>query len=497
MLNGGALPHGYRSIADDFYQRRRNRRRVSFGQDDDDEYEIQRRKVDVPAEQYRWWLRQHGDSTKEYPTALAQPNEEECRPMFDWQEASYPACNDMHQWDLKDQLSTDNETEVLGQGTWRVTFRVGEYDGTKLAFKMLRATDGFFGEGEFSPRNYEYHRRDAVMYEKLSPKSQHVLHMFGHCGLSGVFELADGGVLKNNLQFEVDDDEFEDDMIHDAHWNMLERLKIATHIAIGLKEVHEVGNGDYPAFSTCDLQIDQILSVDGNWKVSDFNRGEFIRWNDVTHEPCAYNQLYSAGTDLARSPEEFDPYHNYGRGLTPAVDVYHLGSIMYMLLTSIYPYDDQLFLGRDKGEVIYTKILEGKMPRVPRFLLARKDPATVAMIRATRMCLKFAPEDRGTAAEVAGYLVDQLTTIENSTNGVAGVIYSVHVPPRIVFYTAGGAAYRFNPSPPVERYLDVSSHTEDVKALPPYKEGAMPSDVRLAGRNSILFLQWYASMGFG
>jgi len=473
MLNGEHLTHEFEPLANDT-QRRRNGRR----------------KVDVPVEQYRWWLRQHNSKT-EYPSPYRQPDEEDCAPMFDWQEASYPACNDMHQWDLYDQLSSGNETEVLGQGTWRVTFRVTEFDGTGLAYKMLRATDGKYGEGKFSARNYEIHRRDAVIYEKLSPSSQHVLHMFGHCGLSGVFELADGGVLKDKLWYED-----EDKLRHDASWSMLDRLRIATHIAIGLKEIHEAGGGEYPAFSACDLQIDQILLVGKRWKVSDFNRGEFIRWNYVTERPCTYYQYYNPMNDLSRSPEEFEFFGGKAE-LTAAVDVYHLGTMLYTIMTSINPYDDLILwgdmLGEDyyalKNSVVHSRIMRGRMPRVPQYLLARKDRETVTIIRAIKMCLRFDPNDRATATEVADYLVDQLAKIvESNIADIAGVI---NAPPRIVFYATGGAAHRLIDPWPLVRYLDVPKKGQnDDFAQQSFTESTMPSHVMMAGRNSILYLQW-------
>ena len=403
-----------------------------------------KRRVYVPIEQNRFWLKQF--DSKAYPEALVQPNAGKCRMMHDWQKmagASISTCQDLHLWDLSDLLPTDAETMLLGTGTWRHAFNVRDYDGNRFALKMLRASDGMHGEGWFSPRNYEGARRDAIMNERLTtPNPSHVLQTFGHCGISGVFELADGGVLKNLLWYQDEDGEE-----YEAHWTMLDRLKIGTQIAIGLKEVHAVGGDNTPSFSTCDLQIDQIMNVNGSWRVSDFNRGEFLQI-DHKGKPCPYTQQFNAGNDVTRSPEEFW----IDNSLTSAVDVYHLGSILYALLTSMQPYGEYLE-GKEiedhwhiKFDIVHERISLGAMPRMPEYFLKRRNPATQALIEAIKMCLRFTPALRATASQVADYLSGKLEEIERRLVGDPAHRHSRDfAPPRIVFYTSGGSAYRLNP----------------------------------------------------
>ena len=369
--------------------------------------------------------------------------------MHEWQKmtgASISTCNDLHLWQLDDLLPIDGETMLLGTGTWRHAFNVRDYDGNRFALKMLRASDGMHGEGWFSPRNYEGARRDAIMNERLTtPNPSHVLQSFGHCGLSGVFELADGGVLKNLLWYHDKDGEEE----YEAHWTMLDRLRIGTQIAIGLKEVHTIGGDDNPPpFSICDLQIDQILNVNGSWRVSDFNRGEFLQI-DHRGKPCPYSQQFNAGNDVTRSPEEFSWM---GSSLTSAVDVYHLGSILYALLTSMQPYGEYLE-GKEiedhwhiKFDIIREKISLGATPRVPQYFLKRRNPATQALIKAIKMCLRFTASLRASASQVADYLSGELEEIERRLVDDPAYLYSRDfAPPRVLFYTSGGTAYRLEP----------------------------------------------------
>jgi len=420
-----------------------------------------KRKIHVPIEQNRWWLKQY-DSTA-YPEPLVQPNARTCRVMYSWQEmasASISTCDDLHAWDLHNLLSNDAETMLLGTGTWRTAFNVRDYDGNRFALKMLRASDGMHGEGWFSPRNYEGARRDAIMNERLAtPNPSHVLQTFGHCGLSGIFELADGGVLKNLLWYHGEDGEE-----YDAHWAMLDRLRIGTQIAIGLQEVHSIGGGNHPPFSTCDTQIDQILLVNGSWRVSDFNRGEMLAV-DEQGEPCTYTQQFNAGNDVTRSPEEFAWASD---SLTSAVDVFHLGSILYTLLTFMPPYDEYLE-GKDvedhwqiKFDIVYESITLGALPRIPEHLLTRRDPATQAMVRAVKMSLKYTAGLRATATQVAEYLKAELEEIERRLGEDSAYQYSsVLVPPRIVFYTSGGTAFRLAPRKwPISDDLRMSMNDE-------------------------------------
>ena len=92
--------------------------------------------------------------------------------MHEWQKmagASISTCNDLHLWQLDDLLPIDDETMLLGTGTWRHAFNVRDYDGNRFALKMLRASDGMHGEGWFSPRNYEGARQNInIIKEKMS-----------------------------------------------------------------------------------------------------------------------------------------------------------------------------------------------------------------------------------------------------------------------------------------------------------------------------------------
>ena len=109
-----------------------------------------------------------------------------CQPMHEWQLHDFPACNTLH------EQAMDNEKsgKLLAHGWWRQTFQI--YDpGTDhpIALKTLR------NKRTFDRNVYERHRVDAVIYDRTRA-SPWIMNIYGHCGVSGLFEYADGGEAK-------------------------------------------------------------------------------------------------------------------------------------------------------------------------------------------------------------------------------------------------------------------------------------------------------------
>ena len=84
---------------------------------------------------------------------------------------------------------------------------------------------------------------------------------------------------------------------HETKWTFDQMLRYAWQVAASLKDVHSIGNIDKsPAIAHTDIDIDQFLWIDGMFKLNDFNRARFMRWNIRTNEPCNFSIASSPGS---------------------------------------------------------------------------------------------------------------------------------------------------------------------------------------------------------
>jgi hypothetical protein len=129
---------------------------------------------------------------------------EECSPNAAWQTLQYPTCNSIHELSLAGPFyRTTNETtnctlssedliRVVNYGFWRDVWVIPDYDLQRRVIKTLRY------DHDFTARNIERNRRDAMALERLT-SSRHVVNVYGYCSTSAVFEFSDGGDINNEL----------------------------------------------------------------------------------------------------------------------------------------------------------------------------------------------------------------------------------------------------------------------------------------------------------
>jgi serine/threonine protein kinase len=101
-----------------------------------------------------------------------------------------------------------------------------------------------------------------------------------------------------------------------------------------------------------------------------------------------------------RSPEEY----KYNAE-TEKVDIYSMGNVFYVLLTELWPFND------DESEDVERLVKAGKRPHIPKRLKESTDPAHEAIRKAIAMCWRQDPEIRATAKEVADFLLDKLKSL--------------------------------------------------------------------------------------
>jgi serine/threonine protein kinase len=352
-------------------------------------------------------------------------NDHNCAPKADWQVASHPNCNSIHEIDLQ-QHDRHRRLTVLGEGWFRTTWRYDETptatnnNGTTMittttnsvVLKTLRIAR------EFIPEYYELHRRDAVAMERLTA-SPFVVNIYGYCGQSAINELADFPYANiQNLEG------FNRRMRgNDSPPANIIRLRMAASIALGLADIHAGGgtvgrmssdaseeddNDNTPPqvyMAHYDLNPRNIaLFAGGKPKINDFNIAEFIQSDPVTQQDCKFpSRLHEPWW---RAPEEMNTTHVML--VNEKVDVYALGNILYHTLTTHSSRGSQT---KDRMNEVRPIVAAGIRPVIPSHYRSSQDPNVKAMVKAIDLCWEKDPEKRVSAADVAAVLYDALVKI--------------------------------------------------------------------------------------
>eukprot|EP00566_Odontella_aurita_P011879 CAMPEP_0113531968 /NCGR_PEP_ID=MMETSP0015_2-20120614/3789_1 /TAXON_ID=2838 /ORGANISM="Odontella" /LENGTH=383 /DNA_ID=CAMNT_0000430859 /DNA_START=455 /DNA_END=1606 /DNA_ORIENTATION=- /assembly_acc=CAM_ASM_000160 len=324
------------------------------------------------------------EDSSEYKSRGPDPFiEGNCKEQHDWQLTTFPACNQVFEFDLTDlgaRKKGEEQVRLINNGYWRDVWFVREYDGTKRALKTMRY------EHDFEERNYDRHRKDALASERLT-SSPNVVDIFGFCGNSGVFEFGDGGDV--------------DEAIWPHHKSSIlttnERLRIGLQIATALADTHNFDGEGRASVAHTDITPGQFILVGGKYKLNDFNRARLIRWDTEKNEPCGFHVGNNPGK--FRSPEEY----KYDLE-SEKVDVYSMGNIYYSLLTELWPYE------KIKTKTAQEKIMNEERP--PLDNLDGEDPAVIALAAAMKKCWIQDPKRRATAREVQQYLTEEVAKIE-------------------------------------------------------------------------------------
>jgi hypothetical protein len=152
--------------------------------------------------------------SKKYRTHEAESFEEKgCTAKYEWQKGAFPNCNNLHEFELG-QLSTmhgramrealrtnegdgDEQVRYWAHGYWRDVWLVSKaiqagVDEEVSVLKTLRMTH------DFTDRNYDRHRKDALASERLS-KSPYVVDIYAYCSNSALFEYGDAGDIDKRI----------------------------------------------------------------------------------------------------------------------------------------------------------------------------------------------------------------------------------------------------------------------------------------------------------
>lgn len=307
-----------------------------------------------------------------------------CVPAADWQSRFYPVCNSFHEMGFRlkntqSELQKNENTiqggassEFLGSGKSRDAWRV-EKDNKAVVLKTLQVG------GTFSHLAYYHQIVDAIASERLSP-SPYVIDIFGFCGASVLNELGISHEVKEKF-------------------TLPEKLRYARDIAGGVADLHGIGGNNNAKLVHGDLRRGNVMfSLDrSTLKLSDFNLSFFLGWNSNQDEPCGHKRNTASRKrlrDKFSSPEE-----TFGQVLTEKTDVYHLGGMIFYLLTGGKPfiYNNKGDLDEDGNPPMSGKWL---LPILPKVLQNSDDPIVLTMWRAVQSCLRYNAKNRPTAKEI-------------------------------------------------------------------------------------------------
>lgn len=370
---------------------------------------------------------------------------------LEWHTYNYPTCNGIHEIDMRtvavptrqkqNQRSHPKSTPTppvwgfVGAGLWRDVFScdpngesINGNGSPPAVLKLMKA------EHKYVARNYQRHRRDALVMERLS-SSPRIADVYGFCGNT---------VLTQSVGLTLDDVIYAKEKERVKRWSTKEkkfktsppleelvargvdgklvatresplgRIKLALGVFQGLVDLHE---GPKPSQTTsnsssawlpvvhADLQAKQYLldPTTGNVLVNDFNRCRFVTRSDDDGGSCPIRIPTAPGAN--RSPEEYDM-----DDLDEKMDVYSAGNVLYGIITGKRPWDDA------KGKKIKAAIQRGERPEVDEVYRSKGYEGTVdgELVRLLDRAYEHDPKVRASAREIVEALETLLVREEKT-----------------------------------------------------------------------------------
>jgi len=382
-----------------------------------------------------------------------------CSPL-EWHSYHFPNCNEIHEIDLRAAVRHPRESFVrqriiatttsdgtnatdasappfpwgfVSNGLWRDVFSCDPREEVTSSIEapispmppaVLKVMKR---EHEYDQRNFQRHRRDALVMERLS-SSHHLVAIYGYCANT---------VLTQAISHTLDDVIYARENERKKIWNPrngyqvkppleswmgkddngellatreteLGRIRLALGVFRGLMDLHE-GDGttdmEWLPVIHADLQAKQYLvdSDTGKVYLNDFNRCRFIAKKD-SPIPAANNVTLATnvGTHIqscpvyiptapgyARSPEEYN-----NAPLTEKLDIYSAGNILYGIITGKKPWNGE------RGKHIKDDIQTGKRPEVDAAIRDAEGTVDAELVRLLDRVYEADPDERASAKEV-------------------------------------------------------------------------------------------------
>ena len=387
---------------------------------------------------------------------------------LDWHDYHYPNCNEIHEIDMRrvieygkfggrrkkkknmdssdddddseDESSTDNTQTTprqkypwgfVGNGLWRDVFTCDPREEsltTPVAPAVLKMMKS---EHKYDARNFNRHRRDALVMERLS-SSHHLVPIYGYCSQTVLTQAIshtlddviyarehesvkkwspnDGYKTKPPLESWMGTDE--DGELLATRETEVGRIKLALGVFRGLVDLHEgdrtTNSSNWLPVVHADLQSKQYLidAHTGQIYLNDFNRCRFMTKNDRPDTDIDNTTSTSSDSTLkscplyigsapgsSRSPEEYSM-----EALSEKLDIYSAGNVLYGIITGNRPWNNE------RGKHVKSDIQKGKRPHVDDAIRNAVGTVDAELTRLLDRAYEHDPTKRASAREI----VDEL-----------------------------------------------------------------------------------------
>jgi serine/threonine protein kinase len=245
---------------------------------------------------------------------------------------------------------------------------------------------------------------DAAVAERLTA-SPRIYDIYGFCGLGIISEFFNHGDLEEVSipgEGKPDEDYLNKPLKSYNDLTGMQKLIISLQMAEAVADLHGYSGG---VIVHQDIQLSQFLFDNDASRVilNDFNRAEFLLWDDNHQQYCKYTE--GPGHGDWRSPEEF-----YDDPLTEEVDVFSLGNNMYSVLTGLWVFWDSK---TDKES--QNRVTAGEKPWIdPRY--KDGDLAEAKLAEIIPRCLEYLPEKRPSIFQVVAWLREAYSEVLEIVN---------------------------------------------------------------------------------
>jgi len=202
----------------------------------------------------------------------------------------FPNCNSFHETPL-----LESEVTYIGAGSYRLAMRLDISFAQKTETVVVK---DIHLSNDLAYDAYEFTRMDAIVAERLTA-SRRTYSIYGTCGIGILSEYFPHGQLEEIVI--IDDDEIFDDIDEEerpllSYNNMpgLTKLKMSLHMAEALADLHGYSGG---VIVHQDIKLDQFFLNANRTELilNDFNRAEFLLWDQCNNEYCGYKEGFGMG----------------------------------------------------------------------------------------------------------------------------------------------------------------------------------------------------------
>ncbi|KAL9182427.1 hypothetical protein ACHAXT_013079 [Thalassiosira profunda] len=361
---------------------------------------------------------------------------------LEWHSYHFPNCNEIHETDMRRVVhhgrrrkANDNATSTpwgyVGNGLWRDVFACDPHgevarDDNATSHPLPPAVLKIMkSEHPYDVRNFQRHRRDALVMERLS-SSHHLVPIYGYCAntvltqaishtLDDVIYARENervkkwsphGGYKTKPPLESWMGRGEDGELMATRETEIGRIRLALGVFRGLMDLHEGDgtSGEWLPIVHADLQSRQYLvdAETGQVYLNDFNRCRFLAKKDRPTNSTGNGGKASGNSGLescpiriptapggSRSPEEYDLLP-----LTEKLDVYSAGNILYGIITGNRPWNGE------RGKHIKASIQKGERPEVDEDIRKAEGTVDAELTRLLDRAYEGDPEKRASAKEL-------------------------------------------------------------------------------------------------